>query len=83
MTVTVGGPDLVVQSLTISNDSLSVGERFSLTATVHNRGSGDAQAFTNVRFYSSTDAVISTGDTEIGSWFISTLDADESQDRKA
>ncbi len=81
LAVTVGGTDLIVQSLTISNDSLSVGERFSLTATVHNRGTGDAQAFTNVRFYSSTDATISTGDTEIGSWFISTLDADESQER--
>ena len=81
LTVTVGGSDLIVQSLTISDDSLSVGERFSLTATVHNRGTGDTQAFTNVRFYSSTDATISTGDTEIGSWFISTLDADESQER--
>ncbi len=81
LTVTVGGSDLIVESLTISSDSLSVGERFSLTATVHNRGTGDTQVFTNVRFYSSTDATISTGDTEIGSWFISTLDAAESQER--
>ena len=81
LTVTVGGSDLIVQSLTISDDSLSVGERFSLIATVHNQGTGDTQAFTNVRFYSSADTTISTSDTEIGEWFISTLDADESQER--
>ena len=79
--VTVSGPDLIVESLDASEMMLSAGQRFSLTATVLNQGDGDAQGFTNVRFYSSTDTTISTGDTEIGEWFISSLDASESQER--
>ena len=80
LTIKVGGPDLIVETLTISSDSLSAGERFSLTATVLNQGEGNAQDFTNVRFYSSTDATITTSDTEIGSSYISKLDASESHE---
>ena len=64
--VTVNGPDLIVESLAVSDTMLSAGQRFSLTAKVLNQGAGDTQGFTAVRFYSSTDTTISTSDTEIG-----------------
>ena len=45
-----GVPDLVVQSLSASAASLTTGETFTLTVTVHNRGSGAAPA-TTVHYY--------------------------------
>ena len=57
-------PDLVVTAASASEAELSPGEAFELTATVGNRG-GDASA-TTLRYYRSTDATITTSDTEEG-----------------
>ena len=57
--------DLVVQSLSVSDTSLVAGESFTLSATVRNLGAVRAAA-TTLRYYRSTDAAISTADTELG-----------------
>ena len=65
VTVQAPRPDLVV-SASASEDSVITGTAFELSATVQNRGRGDASA-TTLRYYRSTDDAISTADTEIGS----------------
>ena len=64
-----GSPDLVVPSLAASDPTVSVGELFTLMVSVRNLGNGPA-AETTVRYYSSTDATISTSDTEVGAYAI-------------
>ena len=61
----VSGPDMVVQSLSVGDTSLVAGESFTLSATVRNLGAVRAAA-TTLRYYRSTDAAISTADTELG-----------------
>ena len=80
LTLTVGGPDLVVDSLAVSETSLSVGQRFSMSATVKNQGAGGSISLTTVRFYRSTDATISTADTELGTRPILPLDPAETRE---
>ena len=68
VTVTVGAgptPDLVVEAATVSNGTPAAGASFTLRATVRNQGSGRS-ASTTLRYYRSTDATITTGDTEVG-----------------
>ena len=65
VTVTVGAPDLVVDAPTVSNSRPTAGASFTLSATVRNQGSG-ASAATTLRWYLSTDAPVSTSDTEVG-----------------
>ena len=65
VTVTVGAPDLVVDAPTVSNSSPTAGASFTLNATVRNQGTGQAAA-TTLRYYRSTDATVSTSDTEVG-----------------
>ena len=57
-------PDLAVAA-TPSDAALDPGESFTLSATVRNRGGADARA-TTLRYYRSTDATITTSDTEEG-----------------
>ncbi len=58
-------PDLVVQTPSVDDATLETGATFTLSATVAN--SGDWQsAGTTIRYYRSTDATITTGDTEVG-----------------
>ena len=78
--VTVSGPDLYVESPTVSNESPEAAERFSLSVTIRNQGGGDAPSSTTLRYYRSSDAVISASDTEVGTDFVSRLDAEESAD---
>ena len=81
--VTVGAapaPDLVVESPAASDSSPAAGARFELSATVRNRGDADAPS-TTLRYYRSADAVIATGDTEVGTDVVSGLDASEHQRR--
>ena len=59
------GPDLVVQSPSVSTSSPNTGQSFFLRATVRNRGNGSSAA-TTLRYYRSSDATISTSDTEVG-----------------
>ena len=58
-------PDLVVTSPTVSDSGPAAGETFTLSATVRNAGEGDAAA-TTLRYYQSTDATITAGDTSVG-----------------
>ena len=59
-------PDLVVETPRLINSNLFAGASFRLSATVRNRGTATAIA-TTLRFYQSTDATITTSDTQIGS----------------
>ena len=67
-------PDLVVGSPTVSDSTLTPGQSFTLSATVHNRGSARAAA-TTLRYYRSTDSRISTSDTSVGTDAVSALAA--------
>ena len=59
-------PDLVASVISVGDAGLLyVGEPFTINAEVHNQGTGPA-ASTNLRYYRSTDATISTSDTRIG-----------------
>ena len=62
VTVPELGPDLVVQSPSVSDSSLETGGTFTLSVTVSNRGDGEAPA-TTLRYYRSTDATITSSDT--------------------
>ena len=57
--------DLVVASVTASDDTLEFGQSFEFRATVRNAGGGTATA-TTLRYYRSTDSTISTSDTQVG-----------------
>ena len=67
-------PDLEVQTPSVNDDSLETGERFTLSATVHNSGDG-ASATTTLRYYRSADSTISTSDTQEGTDPVGVLDA--------
>ena len=69
-----GGPDLSVYSFYASPASSLAGETFVLVAAVRNRGDGEA-ASTTLRFYRSTDATITTSDTEVGTGSVAELAA--------
>ena len=58
-------PDLVVDLPTVSNSNPTAGSSFTLSATVRNQGNGQSAA-TTLRIFRSTDATISTQDTEVG-----------------
>ena len=70
VTVTVEAPaqypDLAVGTPTVSDSNPGVGEEFTLSATIRNRGDAGAVA-TTLRYYRSTDSAISSGDLEVGS----------------
>ena len=77
VTVTVGAapaPDLVVDAPTVSNSSPTAGASFTLRATVRNQGTGRSSS-TTLRYYRSTDASVSTGDTQVGTDPVTTLSA--------
>ena len=79
ITVEVLRSDLVVARPTVSKSTLAPGERFTLSATVANNGAGSAAA-TTLRYYRSTDATITTSDTEVGTDSVSALSANRSSD---
>ena len=60
-----GSPDLMVDSPTVSGNTLTTGQSFDLDATVRNRGNGSSPA-TTLRYYRSTNATISSNDSEVG-----------------
>ena len=68
--------DLVVASASVSSDTPMPGQSFDLRATVRNAGTGGSTA-TTLRYYRSTDATITTGDTEVGTDAVSALAAGE------
>ena len=66
--VTVGAApaaDLVVESPSVSDTSPDAGASFTLSATVRNQGSGPSAAST-LRYFTSSDATISSSDTQVG-----------------
>ena len=61
---TTAGADLVVSSISVDDAGVGPGATFTLSGTVTNAGSVGAAA-TTLRYYRSTDASISTSDTEL------------------
>ena len=68
------GPDLVVQSPSVSNSSPNAGQSFTLRATVRNQGNARSAA-TTLRYFRSADATITTRDTQVGTDAVSGLAA--------
>ena len=60
-----GDPDLSVAQPSVSDSGPAVGATFTLSAMVSNTGDGASPA-TTLRYYRSTDATITTSDTEVG-----------------
>ena len=58
-------PDLVVESVRAEPPTVAPGAKFKLYATLKNQGTGQSSA-TTLRYYSSTNDVISTADKQIG-----------------
>ena len=63
--VTVTAPELVVAAPSVTDSTPDAGGTFTLSATVRNDGSESAAAAT-LRYYRSTDATITTSDTQVG-----------------
>ena len=75
--VSAGGsatPDLVAESVAVSDANPEPGASFTLDATVRNAGDGDAAA-TTLRYYRSDDAAITTGDSEVATDAVAALAA--------
>ena len=72
--VVVSAPDLVVESVTVTDSSLTVGNPFTLAVTVRNRGTGKATS-TTLKYYRSSDSTISSGDAEVGTDSVGSLAA--------
>ncbi len=58
-------PDLVVESVSVSDSSLDAGQRFTLRATVRNDGTTSSSP-TTLRYYRSSTTTISDSDTQVG-----------------
>ena len=75
VSVTVGGsPDLIVESPSVNDSTLTTGQSFTFSATVRNQGNASSSS-TTLRYYRSTDATISTDDVEVGTDGVSSLSA--------
>ena len=67
-------PDLIVESPSVSDSTLTPGQSFTLSATARNQGAGAAAA-TTLRYYRSTNRTISMQDTQVDSDAVSSLAA--------
>ena len=72
-----GGPDLIVVSPSVNDNTLATGQTFLFTSTVRNQGDAESEN-TRLRYYQSSDATISTSDTEVGGDNVARLTASES-----
>ena len=82
VTVTVGAapaPDLVVDTPTVSERAPAAGASFTLNATVRKQGNA-ASSSTTLRYYRSTDANITTGDTREGTGSVPGIIASASEE---
>ena len=68
------GPDLTVDTPTVSDGNPAAGASFTLSATVRNRGNS-VSAATTLRYYRSTDATITSTDTSEGTDAVEGLNA--------
>ena len=69
-----GGPDLVVQWVSVSGGELKSGDSFTLSASVANVGDASSSSATVVRYYVSADSTITGSDREVGRGYIGGLD---------
>ena len=69
-----GSPDLIVESPSVNDNTLTTGQSFTFRATVSNQGNGSS-ASTTLRYYRSTDATVSANDVEVGTDGVSALSA--------
>ena len=69
-----GTPDLIVESPSVNDNTMTTGQSFTLRATVRNQGSASSGS-TTLRYYRSSDATISTDDVEVGTDGVSSLSA--------
>ena len=69
-----GQPDLTVTNEFVSDNRPLTGTTFTLSATVRNDGDGAAAA-TTLRYFRSTDATITTTDTQVGTDDVGALGA--------
>ena len=67
-------PDLIVESPSVSDNTLTTGQSFTLSATVRNQGTGSSAA-TTLRYYRSSNSTISRSDTEVGTDSVNGLSA--------
>ena len=67
-------PDLIVESPSVDNTTLTLGQSLTLSATVRNRGTGQSPE-TTLRYYQSFNATITTSDTEVGTDLVNGLSA--------
>ena len=72
-------PDLVVQSPSVDDSTLSPGQIFLFSATVRNQGGAQAAA-TRLHVYRSTDATISRSDTRVSSAQVGAIPASGTAD---
>ena len=70
--VTVGRPDLIISSFSRTPSSLYLGGTLNMSASVKNQGT-ILSASTTLRYYRSTDSIISTGDTQVCTDGVSSL----------
>ena len=73
-------PDLMVSSPAIGAGAPAAGTTFTLSVAVSNGGEGAAAA-TMLRYFRSTDATITSSDTEVGKDTVAQLAAAESSSR--
>ena len=75
--VTGSPADLVVESVSVSDSTLTPGQSFTLSATVRNQGTAGADA-TTLRWYRSSNRRITTRDTQVGTDAVGGLGASRS-----
>ena len=66
VTVEAASPDLIVELVSVSDSTLTLGQSFTLSATVRNQGTAESAA-TTLRYYRSSNRTISWQDTQVGS----------------
>ncbi len=69
-----GSSDLTVESPSVNDNTPTTGQSFTLRATVRNQGNASS-ASTTLRYYRSSNATISSSDTEVGTDGVSSLSA--------
>ncbi|WP_420208919.1 CARDB domain-containing protein [Candidatus Electronema sp. JC] len=82
VTAPPAAPDLSVINPSASKTSLAPGESLTFSATAKNGGAASSAA-TTLRWYRSTDATITTADTQLGSQSVSTLSAGQTSAQSA
>ncbi len=79
-TPVTGPPDLVVESTSVINSNPAAGASFTLSATVRNQGNGAMRPGVFLRYYSSTDDTITTGDNQVGRSPVRALNAGDTSE---